>query len=176
MKQIPGDIILNKCTIWFLRYGAWWTELFVIFGLFLPFYPSNNPKNKIFEKMKKKTPRDIIILHKCSKNHDHMLHWQPKKSEFKKTMKKNPGDIMILHMCTTNYGHMMYSSWDMVCDRWTDRQTEKKKWHIEVGAPPKNWNKCRSRHILFFSKINHIFKGTTTFIFENNKNMNKFPF
>ena len=49
--------------------------MFVIFGLFLPFYPTNNPKNKIFEKMKKKkTPRDIIILLKCSKNHDHMLH------------------------------------------------------------------------------------------------------
>ena len=87
-------------------------------------------------------------------------------------MKKNPGDIIILHMCTTNYGHMMYSSWDMVCDRWTNRQTDKKS-DIEVGAPPKNWNKCWTRHILFFSKINHIFKVTTTFIFENNKNMNK---
>ena len=29
----------------------------------------------------------------------------------------------------------MYSFWDLVHDRWTDRQ---KKWHIEVGAPPKN--------------------------------------
>ena len=27
----------------------------------------------------------------------------------------------------------MYGSWDMVHNRWTDRR---KKWHIEVGAPP----------------------------------------
>ena len=43
------------------------------FGLFLPFYPPppppNSPKNENFIKMKK-TPVDIIILHKCSKNHD----------------------------------------------------------------------------------------------------------
>ena len=33
----------------------------------------NNPNNQIFERMKK-TPGDIIILHKCIKNHDHMLY------------------------------------------------------------------------------------------------------
>ena len=33
----------------------------------------------------------------------------------------------------------MYGPWDMVRDRRTDRQTDqRKKWHIEVGAPPKN--------------------------------------
>ena len=58
-------------------------------------------------------------------------------------MKKTPGDIIILHMCTKNYNEMMYGSWDMVCDTQTDRGTEGgtygwKKWHIEVGAPPKN--------------------------------------
>ena len=31
----------------------------------------------------------------------------------------------------------MYGSWDMVRDRRTDGQ---KKWHIEVGAPPKKNN------------------------------------
>ena len=59
--------------VWFLRYGAWWTEFFVILDHFLPFYPNRNQKNQNFEKMKK-TRRDIIILHKCTKNHDHMLH------------------------------------------------------------------------------------------------------
>ena len=29
------------------------TEFFVIFGHFLPFYPTNNPKTQNFEKMKK---------------------------------------------------------------------------------------------------------------------------
>ena len=42
-------------------------------GHFLPFYPPNSPKNQNFEKMKK-MPGDIIILHKCVKNHDHMLY------------------------------------------------------------------------------------------------------
>ena len=28
----------------------------------------------------------------------------------------------------------------MLCNRWTDRRTDRqKKWHIEVGAPPKKW-------------------------------------
>ena len=40
---------------------------------FLPFYPNNNSKNQNFEKLKK-IPGDIIILHKCPKNHDHMLY------------------------------------------------------------------------------------------------------
>ena len=111
----------------FLRYRAWWTKFFVILDHFLLFYPSSNPKNQKFEKMKK-IPGDIIILHKCIKNHDHMLHcsWDmahdgcnyyfsfwgifcpftppnsPKNQNFKK-IKKIPGDIIILHMCTKNY-------------------------------------------------------------------------
>ena len=47
--------------------------LFAILDHFLPFYPYKIPKNQNFEKMKK-NPGDIIILHKCTKNHDHMLH------------------------------------------------------------------------------------------------------
>ena len=50
---------------WFLRYGAWQTELFVILDNFLQL------KNQNFEKMKK-SPGDII-LQKCIKNHDNML-------------------------------------------------------------------------------------------------------
>ena len=46
---------------------------FVILDRFLPFYPHNNPKNKNFEKLKKETG-DIITIHKCTKNHDHMLY------------------------------------------------------------------------------------------------------
>ena len=36
--------------------------------------PPNSPKNKTLKKKKKKTPGDIIILHNCTKNHDHMLY------------------------------------------------------------------------------------------------------
>ena len=58
----------------------------------------------------------------------------------KKEKKKRAGDIIILHMGTKNYDHMMYSSWDMVRDGQMDGQMERrKKWHIEVGAPAKNY-------------------------------------
>ena len=40
-----------------------------------PFNPTNNQKNQNVGKMKKKTPGDIIILYKCTKNHYHMLYY-----------------------------------------------------------------------------------------------------
>ena len=50
------------------------TDVSVIFhlGYFLPFYPHNNSKNQNLKK-NGKTPCDIMILHMCTKNHDHML-------------------------------------------------------------------------------------------------------
>ena len=59
--------------VWFLRYGVQQTEFFVILDHFLPFYPPNNPKNQNFEKLKK-TPGDIIILHMCTINDNHMMY------------------------------------------------------------------------------------------------------
>ena len=56
-------------------YAAWDNEydikFFVILGHFLPFYPTNDPKNleKIFKK-----PGDIILLHMCTINEDHMMY------------------------------------------------------------------------------------------------------
>ena len=104
------------------------------------FFCHLGPKYQKNEKKKKKTPRDIIILHKFTKNHDHRLScsWDmahnrcnyfsfwaifllfypcnsPKNENFKK-MKKNPKDIIILHKCTKNHDHKLYCSWDMVCD------------------------------------------------------------
>ena len=115
------------------------TKFFVILDCFLPFYPPNNPKNQNFEKMKK-PPGDIIILHMCTINDNHMMYgsWDmecvidrifvildhflpfyptnnPKNQNFEK-MKKMPGDIIILHMCTKNYDQMIYSSLDIVHD------------------------------------------------------------
>ena len=50
-------------------------------GYFLPFYPPPPPphppltaRKTIFFKKMKKTPGDNIILHKCTRNHDNMLH------------------------------------------------------------------------------------------------------
>ena len=39
--------------VWFLRYGAWRTEYFVILDHFLPFYLPKTPKNQNFEKIRK---------------------------------------------------------------------------------------------------------------------------
>ena len=52
----------QSCEVWFLRYEAWRTHFFVIM------------KNRNVKTLKK-TPGDIIILHKCTQNHDHMLYY-----------------------------------------------------------------------------------------------------
>ena len=59
--------------VWFVRYRVQQTGLFVILDHFLLFYPLKNPKNQNFDKMKK-TPGDIIILHMCTTNDNHMMH------------------------------------------------------------------------------------------------------
>ena len=75
----PRDIIiLHKCTINdnHMIHGSWdinCNKFFLSsFFFFLPFHPPDSPKNENIKKMKKK-PGDITILHKCTKNHDHML-------------------------------------------------------------------------------------------------------
>ena len=67
--------------VWFLSYGAQQAYFFIIRDQFLPFYPPNNPENLNFEKMKK-TPGDIIILHKSTVIDNHMMYdsWDMKHS------------------------------------------------------------------------------------------------
>ena len=71
IRKIAQDIILHMCTkthnheVQFLRFGVR-DRIFSHFGLFLPFYPPNNPENQNFEKMKKESGDDII-LHMCTK-------------------------------------------------------------------------------------------------------------
>ena len=48
-------------------------RIFCQFGPFFVLYPTNNPKNQYFEKMKK-THGDIIILHMCTLNAIHMRY------------------------------------------------------------------------------------------------------
>ena len=47
-------------------------NILLFWTAFYTFAP-NNPKNLNFEKMKK-TPGDIIILHRCSINDNHMMY------------------------------------------------------------------------------------------------------
>ena len=46
---------------------------FCHFGTVFALLPPDNPENQNFEKMKK-TPRDIIILHMCNINENHMMY------------------------------------------------------------------------------------------------------
>ena len=116
-------------------------NFFSFWPIFCPFCPPNSPKNQNLIK-KKKTPGDIIILHKCTKNRDHMLYcswdmvrdrcnwyfsfwaifcpftsltaWKMKFSKkWKKLLKIY---IIILNNCTKNHDHMLYCSWDKLRD------------------------------------------------------------
>ena len=48
--------------VWFLRYGAWWTEFFVIWDHFLPFYPPKNLKNDFTKMYQKSWSYAILFL------------------------------------------------------------------------------------------------------------------
>ena len=81
------EILFYTCVsqmtiIWFMVSEIWSATdgFFCHFRLFSAPWPplttqweKNEKKLKIFLKNEKK-PGDIIILHKCTKNHDHMLH------------------------------------------------------------------------------------------------------
>ena len=151
------------------------TEFFLILDRFLPFYPLNNPKNQILKKRKKRLeisfytslPKIIIISYTVPEirrvtNVIFIFHvglffcpFTPlttQKIKIFKKWKKAPGDIIILHMYTKNYDYMMYGSWGMVRDERTNRR---KKWHIEVAAPP-NENRFSLRLNIFIFLYNGI--------------------
>ena len=105
-----------------------------------------NRNNHNFEKIKKKIPGDIIILHMCTKYYNHMRYsswdteWEklvlsfwaifcplpyppsyphpqnPENQSFEK-MKKTFGDAIILSLCNKNHDKMMYAYSDMECNR-----------------------------------------------------------
>ena len=146
MKKTPRNITLHICTINdnHMMYGSWDMECdgenFLLFWtIFLHFYPLTNSKNQNFEKMKKR-PGDIVILHMCTTNDNHMMYgsWDmerdgqnllsiwtifctfiPLTTRKIKILKKWKKHLTILsfYMCTINENPMMYSSWDMKGDR-----------------------------------------------------------
>ena len=76
-----GDIIIlhvyhkwQSYDVWYLRYGMRRTNFFDSWGGILCSFPSlATRKIKILKKWKKKkTHGDIILLHQCIKNHDHI--------------------------------------------------------------------------------------------------------
>ena len=63
--------------IWSTVFEIWvWLTEIGNYGHFLTFNPFmflKNPKNQNFEKMKENAS-DVIILHKCTRNHNHMRY------------------------------------------------------------------------------------------------------
>ena len=133
-----------------------WCMLDVIvifhFGLFFALLLLQELKKWKFQKMKK-TLGNVIILHKCTKNHDHMLYlswymvrdrcnfsfwaifcpFTPVTARKKKIKKKRKKSLQILSFYTCVPKIMI--RWCTVLEMWctTDRGMDRqKKWHIEV--------------------------------------------
>ena len=49
-------------------------RIYCYFGPFFALSPPHNLENQNFEKRKKKISGDIIILHMCTKNQNHMMY------------------------------------------------------------------------------------------------------
>ena len=129
-------------------------------AFFCTFTPLTTQKTKIFKKWKKhleillfytSVPKimimcytvpevwhvtDVIFIFQFGLFFALLTPLKPWKIKIKKKKKKLPWrHHHFTHVHHKLWSCMMYSSWDMVRDRQTDGW---KKWHIEVGAPPKN--------------------------------------
>ena len=86
----------------------------VILGYFLP---PKNTKNKKFWKMKKFA--GDIILHMCTKNHNHIIYssWDTEwdRQNFLSFWARDI--ILYTYMCTINEDHIMHGSWNTRCNR-----------------------------------------------------------
>ena len=147
IRKIAQDIILHMCTkthnheVQFLRCGVR-DRIFSHFGLFLPFYPPNNPENQNFEKMKKESGDDII-LHMCTKITIIMYASWNKKCNWHIFFFLSFWAIFCSYTLlkwTINKNHMLYDSWDMkraiVCSFTPITQKIKnlKKWKKTPGV------------------------------------------
>ena len=142
MKKNPGDIIILHLSTMngnHMMYGSWDMEfkrqnLFWFWTIFCPF----TEKSQFW---KKKNPGDIISLHLCTTNGNHMMYgsldircngqsflWtiscpfdslkNLENQNFDKMKKKRNSwrYYHLYHKCI-NENHMMYGSWYMECDR-----------------------------------------------------------
>ena len=135
---------------------------------FLPFYPPNSSKNQNLKKWKKSleissfytsVPKIMIICYTVPEiwcmtdGFFFFFSFWVFFSPFTLTARRyhlSPGDIITLHTCSKNYDQMIYSSWYIVHNGWTYGQTDRrKKWHIEVGVPPKKFISTNAYSILF---------------------------
>ena len=76
LLEISFYISVPKITIIWCTVSEIQNEAYRIFCHFWPFFallPPNDPKNQNFETMKK-IPGDIVLLHMCAINEDHMIY------------------------------------------------------------------------------------------------------
>ena len=141
MKKTPGNInILHMCTIIdnHMIYGSWdmdrGRQNFLSFGPFYALSPPKTLKNQNFEKMEKKC-LEISSFYTCVP--EIMITWRTV-----------PEIWCAMDGWTDKQTNGRTEGWmDRQTDGWTDRppdgQTDRqtdgwKKWHIEMGVPPKN--------------------------------------
>ena len=121
--------------IWLIVIEKWCTCQYRLFRPLVALSTLLGPKYQNVWKIKK-IPRDIIILHQGTKNHNHMLfnsqnmmwialqvilgylcllpNFWPKKIKMFEKKKKTPGYIIILHLHPKNHNHFMFSSLKMM--------------------------------------------------------------
>ena len=121
-----------------------------------------------FWKTEQKIAGDIIILHMCTKKHNHMRYsswdteWDklflsfwaifypppfpniPENQNFQK-MKKTSGDIIILNLCNKKQNQMMYAYSDMECGRHNFLSFQAIFFSFSPLLTPKIkiWKKCK---------------------------------
>ena len=109
----------RTCTL-FLPEKDWDREcdrqLFVSLGHFFALLPHYWPEKLKFGK-NVKNPGDIILVHMCTINEDHMIYgsWDIT-HDWQMEIPVSHEDIIILQMSIKNHDHMLYCSWDIVHD------------------------------------------------------------
>ena len=143
-------------------------RIFCHFGQCFAHLFLKNPKNQNFENMKK-MPGDIIILHKCTKI---MIIWYTVPEIWRVTdlivifhfglffalfpfFQKNEKKAWRYHHITHVYQKLWLDGVRFLKNGapWTDGRTEGKKWHKEVGAPPKITQKGTCNFPLWFAIV-----------------------
>ena len=154
--------------IWSVTNRIFFSILDHILPFYLPNNPENQNFEKM--KKKKKNTWRYHHFTKYTKNHDHVLYFScnmahhrcnhfsfwaffcpftPLTARKIKNFQKNEKNYWRYHHFTHvhqklwsyDVRFLRYGSWDGM-DGWTDGRTNRqKKWHVEVGAPPKNISK-----------------------------------
>ena len=134
-----------------IMYGSWDVKhhnFLVILGHVLSIYPTKTPKIQNFEKIKQ-TPGDIIILHKCTINHDHMLYcsWDMIRDGCNFYFFILCYFFALLHLQRSEKSWKILKKWKKfleiwcmvpeiwcITDRWADGKTDIQRWvpHLKI--------------------------------------------